>query len=208
MRKVDPEKHELKRQEILAAAEICFARKGFRGASIAEIRAAAGISAGHLYHYFASKEEIVRELVERRLNAALAAMEQLLSQPDPFAAFLAQFSQPLPACDADGLVLELLAEAGRNPAVATMIREQGARSRDMLSALIRRGQVDGKVDPTLDPELAASVLIVIVVDGMMALTIRQPDLPCGDLATMMGQLVSRFLSPQLPAALNPISSPV
>ncbi|HWT51818.1 MAG TPA: TetR/AcrR family transcriptional regulator [Caulobacter sp.] len=196
MRKVDPEKHELKRQEILAAAEICFARKGFRGASIAEIRAAANMSAGHLYHYFASKEEIVRELVERRLDAALAAMEQLLSQPDPFSAFLAQVSQPQPACDADGLILELLAEAGRNPAVATMIREQGARSRNLLSALIRRGQADGKVDPTLDPELAASILLVVVVDGMMALTIRQPDLIRDELAAMMGQMVRRFLSPQ------------
>lgn len=197
MRKIDPEKHELKRQEILAAAETCFARKGFQGASIAEIRTAAGMSAGHLYHYFSSKEEIVRELAERRLNGALAAMEQLLSASDPFAVFLTQFCQPLPAGDVDmgGLMLELLAEAGRNPAIATMIREQGARARTLLSALIQRGQSDGKVDPTLDPELAASILIAIVVDGMKALSIRQPDLPRDELGAMIRLLVTRFLTP-------------
>ncbi len=55
MRKLDPVKHEEKRREILAAAGRCFARDGFRGASISQICAEAGISSGHLYHYFASK---------------------------------------------------------------------------------------------------------------------------------------------------------
>lgn len=198
MRKVDPEKHELKRQQILAAAETCFARKGFHGATVAEIRAASGMSAGHLYHYFASKEEIVQEMAESRLKGALDAMEQLLSRPDPFAAFLDQFCQPLANTDVKmgGLMLELLAEAGRSPVIATMIREQGARARGLLSALIVRGQADKKVDADLDPELTASILIAIVVDGMKALQIRQPDLPCDQIGAMIRLLVSRFLAPR------------
>jgi TetR/AcrR family transcriptional repressor of uid operon len=41
MRKIDPVKHEEKRQEILEAAGRCFARKGFQGATISDICAEA-----------------------------------------------------------------------------------------------------------------------------------------------------------------------
>src|SRR5215467_9131451 len=59
MRRLDPVKHEEKRQEILAAAKACFARDGFLGISIADICQEAGISPGHLYHYFDSKDAIL-----------------------------------------------------------------------------------------------------------------------------------------------------
>lgn len=198
MRKLNPRKHELKRQEILDAAETCFVRKGFQGASIAEICAAASISAGHLYHYFASKEDIVRELAELRLNAAMAAMEHILSDPDPFGAFLRQFCQLSPATDGTTgwLVFELLVEAVRNPAIGAMVRKQGARARTLLSAMIKSGQSDRKIDPTLDPELAASILIAVVIDGMKGLLIREPDLPCDEACAMIHLLVTRFLMPQ------------
>ena len=42
MRKLDPVRHEQRRREILAAAGRCFARDGFRGASISDICAEAG----------------------------------------------------------------------------------------------------------------------------------------------------------------------
>ncbi|MCX8475360.1 MAG: TetR/AcrR family transcriptional regulator [Sphingomonas sp.] len=194
MRKVDPEKHDQKRREILAAAERCFARSGFQGASISEIRAAAGISSGHLYHYFASKEEIVKEIAELRLKAGIEAMEAILTGPDPLAAFLQHFCRPKPGgADSGYLLLELLAEADRNPAIGTMIREHSARGRRLLADLVRRGQADGKLDAALDPDLAASILIGILIDGMKAVTIRQPDLPRDRLGDMIELLVTRFL---------------
>jgi TetR/AcrR family transcriptional repressor of uid operon len=48
VRTIDPAKHEEKRAEILEAAERCFARGGFHGATIAQICAEAKISPGHL----------------------------------------------------------------------------------------------------------------------------------------------------------------
>lgn len=197
MRKVDQAKHEQKRRAILAAAEICFARSGFQGASIADIRAVAGISAGHLYHYFASKEEIVQEIAELRLKAGIEAMEAILNSPDPLTMFVQQFCRPKPdrGADMNHLLLELLAEAGRNAAIGTMIREQGERGRHLLCDLIRRGQADGKVDPALDPDVAASLLIGIVIDGMKALTIRQPELSHDKVGDMIELLVTRFLAP-------------
>ena len=56
-------KHGEKRQEILGAAKRTFLRSGLRGASIAAICSEAGISPGHLYHYFDSKEAVFAALV-------------------------------------------------------------------------------------------------------------------------------------------------
>lgn len=198
MRKIDPVKHEQKRREILTAAEKCFALKGFHGASIADIRTAAGMSSGHLYHYFSSKEEIVAAMAELRLTTAMNVMAQLLSGPDPFAAFLDTFCRPAAASDPDTsyLLLEVLAEAGRNPDIATMIREHTQRARTLLSEMIICGQADGNMDAGLDPDLAASILIGIVIDGMKALPIRNPDLPREKVAEMLQLLVTRFLCPR------------
>ena len=46
-------------EAILEAALRCFRAEGFHGASISRICAETGISAGHLYHSFDSKEAIV-----------------------------------------------------------------------------------------------------------------------------------------------------
>ncbi len=64
-----------RREQILRAAEQVIGRKGFSDSSIADITTAAGTALGTFYIYFASKEEIFRELVAemgRRTRAVLA----------------------------------------------------------------------------------------------------------------------------------------
>jgi TetR/AcrR family transcriptional regulator, repressor for uid operon len=195
MRKVDPAKHEEKRLEILAAAETCFVRKGFRGASIADICVAAGISPGHLYHYFTDKESIVAAIAELRLKAASEDMGRILDAPDPFATFLQQICRRKPGGQSDSaLLLELLAESSRNPAIGATMREQSVRIRDLFGAILREGQSDGKVDRALDPDLAASVLIAVVIDGMKALAVREPNVNRNKIGRIVEILVTRFLA--------------
>ncbi len=89
MRTIDPVKHEARRQQILAVAERCFVRDGFRGASISDICKEAKISPGHLYHYFSSKEDIVRAITENSLEYATERLARVVQQPDPVEAFIA-----------------------------------------------------------------------------------------------------------------------
>jgi TetR/AcrR family transcriptional regulator, cholesterol catabolism regulator len=49
---------EWRRQRILDAALLVFGSKGFDAASMKEVAAAAGVTSGLLYHYFASKEAL------------------------------------------------------------------------------------------------------------------------------------------------------
>jgi TetR/AcrR family transcriptional regulator, repressor of fatR-cypB operon len=63
-----------KRRRILDAALRAFAERGYHGTAVPEVAAAAKVSTGTLYHYFASKELLVNEVyrdAKLRLKAAL-----------------------------------------------------------------------------------------------------------------------------------------
>src|ERR1700738_1806506 len=76
MRRANAQLQSDRRDEILAAAERCFVRSGFHGASMQDICAEAGMSPGNLYRYFPSKEALIAGICER--NRAEAA-ESLLA---------------------------------------------------------------------------------------------------------------------------------
>lgn len=69
------------RREILARSADVFARKGYAGTSIADLAAGNGISRGLLYHYFASKEAILSEMLNTHLDAMLADVHAAATGP-------------------------------------------------------------------------------------------------------------------------------
>jgi TetR/AcrR family transcriptional regulator, repressor for uid operon len=196
MRKVDPVKHEEKRQEILEAAGRCFARDGLQGASISDICAEAKISPGHLYHYFASKEAIVAAMVEGGLEAASERFSQIVDSPDVLAAFASEVQQTKARPDRAGrvLLLDMLAEAERNPALAKVLQEHSRNVRRFLAEFIRRGQARGQIDPSLEPDLTAAILIS-VFDGLKTLSIRDPKIDAKKSTKLLTTLITRFLTP-------------
>lgn len=54
---------EATRRKLLAAAELLFGRNGFHGTAVGDLTREAGVGHGTFYLYFASKEDIFRELV-------------------------------------------------------------------------------------------------------------------------------------------------
>ncbi|HVK80674.1 MAG TPA: helix-turn-helix domain-containing protein, partial [Verrucomicrobiae bacterium] len=60
----DPLLADRRRRQIMDAAIVCFRRRGFHQASMQEICAEAGISAGALYRYFGSKADIIGAIAE------------------------------------------------------------------------------------------------------------------------------------------------
>jgi TetR/AcrR family transcriptional regulator, repressor for uid operon len=196
MRKVDPTKHEKKRREILMAAGRCFERNGFQGATTADICAEAKISPGHLYHYFAKKEAIVAAMAEARLAMAAERFEEMTDFSDPITTLI---NGLVWAIDGDAhapqaLFLEMFAEAGRNPAIAQAIEDHSRPLRGLLSASLKAGQQQGQVDPGLDPDIAAAILMSLV-DGAKIMTIRHSKVDAEKRAGMLKLLAARFLTP-------------
>src|SRR5918993_1196386 len=65
MRRASAQLQSDRREEILNAAQACFARAGFHQTSMQEICAEAGMSPGNLYRYFPSKESLIAGIAER-----------------------------------------------------------------------------------------------------------------------------------------------
>jgi TetR/AcrR family transcriptional repressor of uid operon len=170
MRKRDPVKHEEKRRQILEVAEHCFLRDGFRGASISDICAEAQMSAGHLYHYFKSKEAIVRDLTELHLQRVASRFEEMTAKTNVLEAFLSEIDvwRKQKAKRNPALIHEVVAEASRNPAIAEILQRRTQALRDMLAGFLREGQQREQIDRQLDPDLAAAVVLSLVdfIDGL------------------------------------------
>ncbi|HYH50150.1 MAG TPA: TetR/AcrR family transcriptional regulator [Acidimicrobiia bacterium] len=66
-----PRKSDATRQRILDAAAKVFRDKGYAGARLTDIAAAAGMQAGSLYYHFASREELVEEVLRAGVEEAL-----------------------------------------------------------------------------------------------------------------------------------------
>jgi TetR/AcrR family transcriptional repressor of uid operon len=196
MRKVDPVRHEEKRSEILDAAARCFGRKGFGGASIADICAEAGISPGHLYHYFASKEAIISAMTEIGLERATIRFSEMMKSSNAVEALLAELGKPKPPRDWPKLaiIIDMLAEASRNPEVGKIVRDQSRALRTLLEGFVREGQAQGQIDRSLDVSLTAAILLS-VLDGAKTLAIRDPKIDMTAATASLRILIGRFLRP-------------
>jgi TetR/AcrR family transcriptional repressor of uid operon len=198
MRKVDQAKHDEKRRHILEAAEGCFRRDGFRGASISDICAAARMSPGHLYHYFDSKEAIIEALYDLRTERAEAALAELTPNTDLIIALTGWLDRRMKDVRAHGssIGLEMSAESARNPTIAKISSRADRSVRELLSRLVREGQERGQVDSGLDPDSGAAVLHSIIFGLNRLGAIRDPGFDLTAASATLKLLIERFLKPQ------------
>ena len=118
------------------------------------------MSVGQIYRYFPSKEAIVHAIVERIVAKRLQWMLNREKQVN-FAAVLAQRHPFRPLEDEHSdriLMLEITAEATRNPAVAEIVREADRRIRSQAVELVR-----GDYPDLTEPEAAVRVEFMSVL---------------------------------------------
>jgi AcrR family transcriptional regulator len=77
MARTQAEDYEHRRDEIVARAAALFAAQGFHGTSISELAEACGTSKSLLYHYYASKEDILFDAMHDHVKALLDAAEEV-----------------------------------------------------------------------------------------------------------------------------------
>src|SRR5256714_14732425 len=130
-----------RRAQILDAALICFAHRGFHQTSMHDISSEAGISVGLIYRYFANKEAVISAMADRHkkeiqdvLEGARQAPTRLESLEILFTAHCcANFPKVLSA-----FVVDLYAEASRNPQIADLVRDVLDTAMEGVTDLIAR----------------------------------------------------------------------
>ena len=175
----DQERTLNRRKQVLDAAAACFARSGFHGASMAEISKAAGMSAGHIYNYFASKDAIIAAFVGQNLERVAAILSDLVQQENPLQTMFDNAELHVrenldPALWA--LQLEIFSEASRNPTVAAALRDADTHLRGELRDILRRARQQRQLavdDSTIDGRVDT---IIGMYQGMSLRALHNPEL--------------------------------
>jgi AcrR family transcriptional regulator len=160
--KVSTEHKEQVRQRLIDAARAVVLREGHDGATTRAILEEAGMSAGSLYNYFSSKDELFEALAEQVVGENIRGLAsdngragdvlvrlaaELLTQPDLPA--LAWFRGRLSA----------------DPEVRAAIAKFNHAIVDSFAPLLADAQADGTIDAGIDAE-ALVELFDVIVEGL------------------------------------------
>jgi len=163
MPKLKPEEMDRRRRHIVDAARTCFVRGGIERTTTDDICKHAGLSKGAVYGHFASKDELILEVLDAgadamdhlRRPASLKEFRTLLANY-PFVAFRDQ--------DVARLEFEMMTRAFADPAVherlGRNVHALDAALRTALHSLVSQGRVR-----LLITEKAAARLIVFSLFG-------------------------------------------
>jgi len=176
-RHTDPALAEARRNQVLTAAADCFRRKGYHGAGMAEISKTAGMSAGHIYNYFDSKEAIIEAIIQRDMEEMFSVFQQFEDQPGELLDIMLEGSEQGVDRHMDreqgALELEMLAEAARNQKVAFLLQQSDTHARARMRRLLTGER--SLVKDTTDKELDGRINVLFALFG--GLTLRRTLYP-------------------------------
>jgi TetR/AcrR family fatty acid metabolism transcriptional regulator len=149
---------EEKRRLIRDAAVRVFARKGFHTCRVGDIAEEAGVAHGLLYHYFASKDELLEIVFRETWAELLDAIRVVEESGEPAREQLRQVAAIMLRSwrrDPD-LIRVLVREIGRSPELQRRIDALG-QVFDAVARIVEHGQAAGEFRSELDPRLASFV---------------------------------------------------
>jgi TetR/AcrR family transcriptional regulator, repressor for uid operon len=197
MRTIDPIKQQAKRQQIVDAAIICFAKSGFHATSTAQICAQAGMSPGNLFHYFPTKDAIIQAIAELDRHETALALGRL-RDADNVVTGLQDLARDVLLAASDrayaAISIEIAAEATRNAAVAALFAANDQQTRSALVTELQRGVDQGHVDASLDLPQTASWLIALL-EGGVGRAALDPDFNLAANQKTLCDMIARLLVP-------------
>jgi len=198
----------LRRQQILEAAKRCFARIGFHSTSMAQIAGEARMSVGQIYRHFQSKESLIEGIVEEDVALQLQALQSSLktAATDLVAAVKGRVNAKPPLVNRDyiALMLEVGAEAARNPKIRTMVSASQRRGHALLKKRIESIRPGAWPHGELDIRLR---LIYAVVQGVFTQMAIDPRQPSEKLLARLWDLTRQLLTPDAARARSRTRDP-
>lgn len=159
------ERYERRRREVIDAAASVFAERGYHATSIEHLIEATGLTRGGLYHYTASKRNLLLGVVEELMEPLLREAAAIVETPQPPEAQLRELMR---------VWLEHVASHRAHMIVfsqerRTLERERGwesvaserARFEQLLADVLARGRAEGSFAPR-DEQLTLLMLLGVV----------------------------------------------
>jgi AcrR family transcriptional regulator len=160
-----------------------FLERGFAGATVDAIAAAAGYTRGAFYSNFRTKEELFAQLLDQQVFEVYRQMARdrlesgrgstLRETGDQLAAVIG---------DREGawawvLLLELLVHAERDPEFRTIAAGFWRGTRDLTAEVVRRDAEDRGIELPADPRAIATALIAVDIGIAVQHSVDPDDVP-------------------------------
>lgn len=170
MPKVTEEHRAARRRQITVATLRCVEREGFHKTTMSHVIAESGLSAGAVYTYFKSKQDLIRAIAETALaevGKTVTALADAAVPVPPGAAVQAVAARMVDlgeevGVDLPRVALQCWAEAARDPDLRTALAENAGQLRDSWAAYAAKAIAAGQLPASADPARVANALMALL----------------------------------------------
>lgn len=202
MPRVTDEHRAARREQILTAAMECVAREGFHKTTMAHVVSASGLSAGAVYGYFRSKEDLISAIADRAVGVVGGAFGQAAGRervPSPaevaeLVARAIETEAERHPVDITRVAVAAWAEAVRDERVHARVSAKIGGLRERCADIIRVQQQAGLVDPDADPHQVAKAFFALF-PGFILQRLILGDVAAADLGAGLAGLTTGITEP-------------
>ena len=159
-----------RREQILRAAMVCFAKRGFHQTTMHDLSTEAGISVGLIYRYFENKEAVIAAMAKEHKKDLQEMLGRARSAPTLLDSleilFTAHCCEDAPQVHS-AFVVDLFAEAGRHPDIANLVRDILETSMAGVTDVIARSPEMRDAPHGLAPREIAELIFATARGAMM-----------------------------------------
>jgi AcrR family transcriptional regulator len=156
-----------RRRQVMDAAIACFSREGFHRTTMKQIVDETGLSAGAIYRYFNSKEDIVAAIAEEHHTTEAAVLREMAQREDIAEGLrdlvlvsLGRLTDPTEQ-EWRRVTVQVWGEALRDDRVMQIVRGGLDEPLEILTDLFRRARREKLIPKGIDPAAAARVCAAI-----------------------------------------------
>lgn len=184
-------------QRILDAAQACFVRSGFQGASMQQICAECGMSPGALYRYFPSKEAIVAAICEADREdemTCFAVFRDATSAVDGLVEGAMAHIAHTHNKGSAALFAEMRSESNRNPTIRETVDGHKLEIAGMIAPLIQGAMERGEIAPPVEPQTLMAILMS-VGEGIAINDLPSRGIPLDEIEKAIRAMLTGMLRP-------------
>lgn len=169
------------RQALVQAAYDLIAQGGFEHLRTRNVAARAGVNIATLHYYFATKEDLIRGVVDRVQKELANVPDSPVTARTPLEELRREFAdveqQMRETPETHVVLFELSLRAQRDPAIHQMLDEMDTGFQSRVEAYLADGVRRGMFREDLDVPTAAAMLVATVMGCIIQLTIMRRDFP-------------------------------
>ena len=155
--------------ETLRKAGEAFWENGYEATSMTDLLAAMGIQKGSFYNAFGSKHAVYLDALEQYSQATLGQTRELIADMSALEALRTHFEAIREDCVGPTghrgcMVVNCALEvAHQDERAREIVKKALGRHEGLLGELIRAGQAGGEIDPAIDADATAKVMMSIIM---------------------------------------------